>query len=206
MVTIKDIIHIRSFCEIILDSGDTYWLKNNDLPSSGFQTGDLYEYDFFLQQIRLFQYPRALNHAVSMLARRPCSKKEIYCRLIRLKYCEDVAGLVICKLEKEQLINDADFCMQWIQFRRSGHTGPSVIRQELKHKGIPEYLINSAFSDFIPEEIESSALILARKLWRKHDSDEDIRKIRQKVIVSLVRKGYDWDTAHAACDTAEAEK
>ena len=48
-------------------------------------------------------------------------------------------------------------------------------------------------------------MILARKAWSKIKPGEDPRKSRQKVISSLVRKGYDWDIARQASDTAESE-
>ena len=205
MVLITEIRQVRSFCCIVLGSGEQYWLRREDMPSAGFSEGTEYDLVDFMNRIRICQYPRALNHAVSMLARRACSKKEISDRLIRLRYTEDVAELVIYKLEKEKLINDADFCEQWIRFRLSRRIGPSVIRRELKIKGIPEDMISAALSKTDADEERNNAVSLARKAWKRTDSAEDMRKRRRKVIESLVRKGYDWDTARTACDEAENE-
>ena len=205
MVKILEISRVRTMCRILLDNGDQYWLRHDDLPGTGFLEGTVYDDEIFLQRIRLCQYPYALNHAVSMLARRPCSKKEIASRLIRLRYTEEVAGLVVYKLEKENLLNDTDFCDQWIRFRLSRHIGPSAIRRELKMKGIPDNTVFSAFAKLDPDEEKENAVMLARKAWKRINALDDIRKNRQKVIASLVRKGYDWDTARAACETAERE-
>ena len=75
MVTVLDISPVRMFVRILLDNGDVYWLRKNDLQECSFEEGYQYELNEFISQIRLCQYPRALNHAVSLLARRPYSKK-----------------------------------------------------------------------------------------------------------------------------------
>ena len=205
MVLISEIRTVRSFCCIVLDNGEQYWLRRNDLACTEFREGSSFEPETFKEQIRLLQYPRALNHAVSMLARRPCSKKEIMNRLIRLRYSEDTAELVLYKLEKEHLVDDAEFCEQWIRFRLARHTGSAVIRRELKIRGIPEEMISSALDRLDPEDEQCNAVSLALKMMKRYCSEPDNLKRRRKVIESLVRKGYDWDTARAACETAEQE-
>ena len=73
--------------------------------------------------------------------RRPCSKGEITARLQRGKYTSEVVDLVIYKLEKEKLLNDREFCEQWVQYRLGRKYGPAFIHRELRTKGIPEALI-----------------------------------------------------------------
>ena len=203
MVTIVETAFVRAFCCIRLDNGTRWWIRREDLPLSGFQEGLSFEEEAFYQQVRVCQYPRALNHAVSMLARRPCSKKEIADRLKRLRYTEEVAGLVVYKLEKENLVDDAAFCDQWIRYRLSLKYGPAVIRRELRIKGIPADMIEKAFEAFDPDEEAGNALKLAVKAWKRVGTAGDIRKNRQKVIASLVRKGYGWEAARSACENAE---
>ena len=206
VVTITEIISVRSgFC-IVLDSGDRFWLHKEDLIPSFFIIGKSYEPDCFLRQIRILQYPRALNLAVSMLARRPCSKAEIRTRLIIRRYTDETADLVILKLEKENLLDDKAFCEQWIRFRTGRGYGPSVIRRELRYKGIPDDLIISALDCLAPDDIDENALHLARKAWLRIRPGEDLWKARQKVAASLVRKGYSWDEARRACEKAAEER
>ena len=206
VVKILTLTFVRSFCCISLDSGERYWIRRDDLPVASFREGDEIEEEDFLQRIRICQYPRALNHAVSLLARRPHSKKEIRSALLRLRYTEDVTGLVVYRLEKENLLNDQEFCEQWIRFRLSRFIGRSAVRRELLMKGIPARDIDRAFEQIDPEEERIGADLLARKAWKRAGSGEDLRKTRQKIIASLVRKGYDWETARAACEKAEKER
>ena len=203
MVKILEIRSDRSYCRLVLDNGEIIRLRQKDLSAAGFQEGVPYQSDSFHRQILLMQYPRALNHAVSMLARRPCSRKEITDRLLRLLYTEEVTELVIYKLEKEKLLNDEEFCEQWVRYRLMRKIGPAVIRQELKIKGIPEDTVNSVISRMYKESGWSNAVALACKAWGRVSSCDDVRKSRQKVIASLIRKGYDWTTAKSACEEAE---
>lgn len=203
MVTIQEIGFVRMYVSIRLDNGELYWLHKNDFPMCGFEEGSEYETDAFMEKIRICQYPRALNHAVSMLARRPYSKKEIVTRLLHLRYTDEVTGLVIYKLEKENLIDDQSFCDQWIRFRLEKRFGPSVIHRELRAKGIPENVIQESFNALDSETELKNAFSLAEKAWKRIDSGNNIYSNRQKVRSFLVRKGYDWDTACAACKAAE---
>ena len=205
MVTIEETEIVRAFCCIRLDNGTRWWIRREDLPLSGFQEGMSYDEEAFQQKVLLCQYPRALNHAVSMLARRPCSKKEIADRLKRLRYTEEVSDLVVYRLEKENLLDDDAFCEQWIRYRLSTKHGRSVIRRELRIKGISSDMIDKAFEALDPDEEEENAVKLAAKAWKRTGTAGDRRKIRQKVIASLVRKGYGWEAARLACEKAETE-
>lgn len=206
MVTIVEIEMVRAFCCIRLDNGTRWWIRRQDLPLSAFREGLSYEDEAFQQQLRLCQYPRALNHAVSMLARRPCSKKEISDRLKQLRYTDEVADLVVYKLSRENLLDDAAFCRQWIRWRLSSNHGLSFIRRELRMKGIPQDIIDCALNDLSPEEENENAVMMALKVWKRIGRSGDLRKSRQKVIASLVRKGFGWDIARTACEKAEKEQ
>ena len=72
-------------------------------------------------------------------------------------------------------------------------------------KGISAGMIDEALADLPPEEEDENAVRLALKAWKRTGTSGDLRKNRQKVIASLVRKGYGWDTARAACEKAENE-
>ena len=189
--------------KLFLDTEEKYWIRPSDVSVACFHEGDEYSREDFLQKIRVIQYPHALNYAVSMLAKRPCSKEEIRTRLLHKNYAEDVSDLVIYKLEKENLINDEDFSEQWTRYRISRKYGPALIRRELKMKGIEESLIVKQLDTLDSDENFRNAVQLAGKAWNRMKPGEDIRKSRQKVISSLVRKGYDWETARAACEQAE---
>ena len=203
MVTVREIISDKSYVRIHLDDGRDYWIQKNDFPLTEFYEGDTYDKTQFLKKISICQYPRALNYAVSLLARRPYSKKEILFRLVRRRYTEEVADLVVYKLQKEGLLDDESFCEQWIRFRLDRRYGPDVIKRELKMKGISEEVILNVFRKFDSETELDNAVILAKKVLKHVCSVDDKRKIRHKAVTSLVRKGYSWETAQNAVSIAE---
>ena len=206
MVTVREITCERSCARILLDTGETFYLQREDLAVSGITEGETCDQEDFLRKIRILQYPRALNVAVAMLARRPCSSGEILSRLAYRRFTDEVAGLVLYKLEKEKLIDDRAFCGQWIRFRSGRGIGPSAIRRELRMKGIPDDMISAALEQLDPSEETENALKAARKAWSRIKPGGDVRRTRQKVTASLVRKGYGWEEARSACEAAEEEK
>ncbi len=206
VVTIVTVTPVRNLVRIQLDSGAEYWLRKQDMYALSCLEGNEVDEEVFLQQVRLLQYPRALNHAVSMLARRPCSRHEVFSSLQRHRYTEEIAALVVYKLEKENLLNDESFCEQWIRYKQDCRFGKKRILLELRQKGIPEDLARSALENTEDPDNSSGAFSLALRAWNRTKPEEDIRKSRQKVIACLVRKGYDWETARSACDAAEKQK
>jgi regulatory protein len=201
MVTIKTVEFVRSSACLTLDDNRKIWLTRSAFLESGWAEGLSVETEAFDRFVQLHQYPHALNQAVSMLARRPCSKGEISRNLNQHHYTDEVIELVIYKLEKEKLLDDRDFSELWIQ-NRIGKYGVRRIRQELRRKGIPEGTADEALSRVSDEQQLENATVLAVKAWSKTKSGEDPRKSRQKIIASLVRKGYGWDIAIQAVDSA----
>ena len=203
MVKISEIRESRSSVSIVLDNGAQYWLRHEDLSDSGYCVGTALDPVTFMEQIRIFQYPRALNTAIAMLARRPCSRGEIVSRLQYRRFSEDVIDLVIYKLEKESLVDDSAFCDLWIRSRLSRGYGPARIRQELRSKQVPPDLIESALAKADNDLENKKAIEAALKAWSRIKPGENTGKARQKVIASLVRKGFDWETARKACLDAQ---
>ena len=206
MVTIIRIAFSRPKVCLELDNGNKFWLTKKDLSDSGLTEHMEMSEAEFQKTIRMYQYPHALNQAVAMLARRPCSRKEIERKLIYNRYDSDVIELVLYKLEKEKLIDDSDFCVQWIRFRAGQKYGPVRIRQELLQKGIDNKIISKLLYDQNTDNYKENLQLLAEKLWNHYSSDNDRYKTRQKVTASLVRKGYSWEQAKKACDLAEKNK
>ena len=65
MVTVRSVTRERAFVCILLDTGERFWLRGDDLYGSDITEGASFDAGAFLQKIRVLQYPRALNHAVA---------------------------------------------------------------------------------------------------------------------------------------------
>ena len=102
MVRIMELNKAGSQISILLDNGEKYWLRYEDLAGTGIYKDAEMSEDVFFHWLKVRQYPRALNQAVAMLARRPCSSGEITSRLSRHRYTSEVIELVVYKMEKEK--------------------------------------------------------------------------------------------------------
>ena len=206
MERVHSVINRGIKTRIELENGSVYALKKNVLSEFPVAEDSEIDEEQFLQFVRLHQYPEALNTAVSMLARRACSRKEIEDRLRRNDFCDDVIELVMYKLEKENLLNDQDFSSQWTRYRSSGHYGPNRIYRELRMKGVDEETAREAVDEIDDGDRLRMAVDLALKGFRKARPGEDPRKVQQRVLRTLVQRGFDWDTARSACSHALSEE
>ena len=202
MERISALIPVRNKIRVEFDSGKKYTLRKTDLLDFPLKENDEVDGKAFHQFVLLHQYPDALNTAVAMLARRACSRKEISDKLNARGCCEEVTALVLFKLEKEKLLNDQDFSEQWTRYRAGGNYGPAKIYRELRIKGVDEETAREAVASIDEEDQAQKALDLAMKGVRKMKPGEDPRKARQRVLRSLISRGFDWDTAKEACDKA----
>lgn len=207
MAIITEVSPQRGSVRVTLDEGESFWLSGADALEGGFTAGMEVKREDFDQFILRHQYPRALNRAVGMLARRACASGEIRAKLLEAHYTEQVADLVLLKLAKERLLDDEAFCDQWVRYRGQKYGGRRIY-QELRHKGIPEAMARAAVERMDGEAAEESALAQARGAWKRigGQNPEKDWKARQKVIAALVRRGFDWDTARQAAEAALREE
>ena len=163
-------------------------------PLSEGQPLNLEEYD---QWLMLRQYRHALDKAVAALAARACSRKEIEGKLLRIGYRPCTVEMVLYKLEREHLLDDADFARQWVE-ARCKKLGRRRIAQELRQKGISAEQTDEALKHVDEEEQLACAASLASKALGRAKSGEDPRKTAQRIIAAIVRRGYGYDVARKA--------
>ncbi len=164
-------------------------------PLSEGQPFDLEEYDNWLMGR---QYRFALDRAVGYLALRARSKREIEQNLLRAGYRPCTVEMVLYKLEREKLLNDADFARQWVESRSGHKLGRRRIAQELRQKGISFDDAEEALADLDDEDQFSGAVVLAEKAAARIKPGEDIRKAANRIASMLARRGYSWDVSRAA--------
>lgn len=192
---------IRGKIRITFESSWQVWLRRNEDPGFPLTEGTAVDRESFLAYIRIHQYPPALDRAVRMLAERSCSRREIERKLTLARFDPDVTDLVLFKLEKENLLNDREFAMQWVH-SRSRKYGASRIRQELRTKGIDEDIASEILEDLSEEDQLRQAVALAVKKIRSLQPSCEEKKWKQRITSFLVRRGYSWDLALKAFEEA----
>ena len=156
---------------------------------------DLEEYD---QWLLLRQYRHALDRAVAFLAGRARSRREMEDRLLRSGYRPCTVEMVLFKLEKEGLLDDADFARQWVEARTARRMGRGRIAQELRRKGVSAQEAEEALEALSEEDQLESAIRLVEKTLSRVSTGEDPRKTAARITAMLARRGYDYDTAREA--------
>lgn len=164
---------------------------------------NLEEYDNWLM---IRQYRFALDRAVGYLAARARSKREIEQKLLQAGYRPCTVEMVIYKLERENLLDDADFARQWVESRSTHKLGRNRIAQELRRKGISQEEAEEALSAIDDEDQLSGAIALAEKAAARIKPGEDPRKAASRIAGMLARRGYSWDVAKEAIQHAFSDK
>ena len=163
------------------------------------QSLDLEEYDNWLM---VRQYRFALDRAVGYLAARARSKQEIEQKLLQVGYRPCTVEMVLYKLEREHLLDDADFARQWVESRATHKLGKRRIAQELRRKGISQEEAEEALSVIDDEDQLAGAIALAEKAAARIKPGEDPHKASQRIGAMLARRGYSWDITKEALQQA----
>ena len=186
----QDKIHISVDGEYSFTVDETYFL------SMGIYNGKEIDSDE-LEEIReTVNVRRAYNYAVSLLARRDHSEKELMEKLSRKGYT-DGAEAAIEKLRNSGYVSDERFAKLYVRELRSlKKYGKRRIEQELYRKGIDRDIISEVLDETDFDENELVALI-ERKYSRYLGDEKGI----QKTINSLVRMGYGYGEIRDALKT-----
>ena len=173
----------------------------HERPLAPGQALDLEAYD---QWLLLRQYRHALDRAVGYLAARARSRRELASRLLRCGYRPATVEMVLYKLQRENLLDDADFARQWVEARSGRTLGKRRIAQELQRKGVSRAQTEAALSA-VDEEAEAEACRRAAEKLASRYGREEPRQAVQKLTQALVRRGFGWDESRRAAEQALAD-
>lgn len=144
---------------------------------------------------------RARNNAFSLLRIRPRSAHEIRERLRLKGYGGEIAESVMASLDKAGYIDDAKFAKFWIDSRMHlNPVGDTVLRQDLKIRGVSDAVIESALSakNESYDEYEL-ALSMARTRFERLKK-LDRAKAMKRLYDFLMRRGFKYDTVQRVID------
>ena len=133
--------------------------------------------------------------------KRPHSEKELRDKLRERGASEEDIDAVTSLCMDYGFINDPEYAGMIVRHYSAMGYGPGRIRQELRRRGIPETLWDTAFEE-LPEGTEALDRLLRQKLRGRDVSD---RRERDKAANFLYRKGYSWNDIHAALNRYGAD-
>lgn len=103
--------------------------------------------------------------AIALLARREHSKKELITKLSRKFSDVEKIKVEIESLAKLGLQSDERFVENFIRAKKSQGKGPSFIRQDLRQRGVSEYLIASYVYDNDDDWMQLAQDVYDKKIW-----------------------------------------
>ncbi len=151
--------------------------------------------------------------AIQHLTRRPRSEKELReflekkAKTLKRNTSEymlspEILDAIITKLKAQKFLNDFDFAVWWRDQRtRFRQKSDSVIKMELKQKGVTQDIIEEVFMQSDEDTLSDSEK--ARQLVEKRFSKvKDLPKQEQyqKLGGFLARRGYSWSVSKRAID------
>lgn len=188
----------RGHFRLTLANGQSVVVSAELFRERPFAEGDAINLEEYDEWLLPRQYRAALDRAVSLLAMRAHSRGEIEQKLLRAHYRPATVEMVLYKLEREHLLDDADFARQWTAARSGRKLGSGRIAQELRRKGVSAETIEEALSEIDEDDQLSAAAALAEKSLRRAKPGEDPRKTAQRIVGMLARRGYSWEIARKA--------
>lgn len=127
----------------------------------------------------------------------PRTRADLRGDLLTRGISEDVADRVLDRFVEVGLIDDAAFASMWVESRqRTRGAARSVLRQELRRKGVSAELAEAAVSSLSPEAERERAVELVRVKSRSLGRLEPDAR-RRRLVGMLQRRGYSAGMAYA---------
>jgi regulatory protein len=150
------------------------------------------------------EFTSALGKALRFLGYRARSHQEMECHLQGKGYQEGLIRTVLQRLEADQLLDDSEFAVQWIDNRQCFRPrSQRLMKLELRQKGLDERVIDAAFEKADLEELDL-ALSAGRKLLGRYQNLEK-QEFRRKLAGALQRRGFSYDTVKECLAQLEQE-
>ncbi|WP_376768516.1 regulatory protein RecX [Pseudonocardia pini] len=143
-----------------------------------------------------------------MLTDRARTKHELGARLRQKGVADEIAERVLARFDEVGLIDDEAFAGAWVRSRhRHSGLGRRAIAQELRRKGVAKEIADEALTEVDDgAEAERARELVDRKLRTVTlGGPDERRKVAQRLVGMLARKGYPPGVAYGVVRTALAE-
>ena len=137
---------------------------------------------------------KAVDKCYTYLSARMHSKKELYDKLCR-HYDSDTARYAVNKMEELELVDDYAFAQMKAEYLLNVKKQSfSATKAKLASLGVDKYIIDSVLLSFGPEDQTEDIIHLLQTRYSRKLSQP------QKVVASLVRKGFRYREIKQAMD------
>lgn len=138
---------------------------------------------------------RAMYTAIWHIERTRKTSGQIRQILARKAFTDEYIDPTIERLIELHLLNDQMYAQDYVNSRKRTR-GDRSLRNELRNKGMPVELIDEALDENLSDEDQDeAALALARKKASAVPRDLDTHKKVQRIVGTLIRRGFSPQTA-----------
>lgn len=139
---------------------------------------------------RVDSLSKAKGYAFLLLKFRLRSEKELYLRLKKKEFSNQIINETIAFLKDKRFIGDKEFAKAWIESRLRKNLGFKRIALELVLKGIDQKVIDSSIEDARKDYCEEAAVaeLIREKLAKTTGVDQE--KIKRRIYGFLLRRGF----------------
>ena len=177
--------------EVAIDDGRTLTITEETYVRFGLAGGQALDPDRLREMEVADGVARAMMEAHRLIDHRMRTRRELAVRLRSRGRPEEVVAEVLDRLENVGLIDDGRFARQWIDERlRSRPVGLSLLRRELRQKGIDAEIIETALEEREDgeEETDRAFEALRRQSHRYARLDRDAA--HRRMVAFLGRRGF----------------
>ncbi len=135
---------------------------------------------------------QAQSYCLRLLTARARTRGELTERLTQRGYTEDVIDVVLGRLAKAGLLDDAEFAREWVRSRQlNAGKGRRALAVELRNKGVDAEIIDATLAEVdTASERRRSEELVATRLQRESLADGDDGKVTRRLVGMLARRGY----------------
>jgi len=186
---------------VYFDDGERLILSEDTFYNSGLRKGDEISEDrfsFFIEQNILYHIKQ---RALSFLARRFHSERELLIKLKSKSYEERLIKIVLNEMKEKSFIDDLVFTNHFVEEKfKKKRWGKNIIRAALFGKGVSASIIDEVLQSFDSEDNQNEAAHgLAKKKFESLKLREtDKRKLAQKIISFLLSRRFDYEVSAGA--------
>jgi regulatory protein len=154
------------------------------------------------QRFYELEYKAAFAYALKSIALRSRASSEIQKKLEQNLVSAPVIKRILTEFNQKGYLNDLAWVENFVRQQLARHLGPQAIALKLRAKGIPSDLVKQVLGQLEGSESqEKHVLHLLKTRYSSRDLSQF--KERNKVIASLIRKGFSFSVIRKVINTDE---
>lgn len=184
----------RSLYLLVLDGQEGPTVDVRTFDESAYRVGGGITEEQLSSLLETSEYNRARDRALYLLALRDYACKELEKKLLT-EACPEVAARVVARLAEVGLLDDERYAERLAQsLSRSKQYPKRRVAQELTRRGVDRETASLAAGEIACEDFEQALALIEKKYYNKMTD----RDSRQKVMASLARRGFSYESIRRA--------